>query len=1548
MGLMSSQTEEQETFENHDRKKKGFWLRIKRNFYPFLLILSSFIVILTITLMLLTKAQWFRYWVSGLIFTVVNNELQEGAKFEFKDIQFSYLLGIKLKDVSVTYKGDTIIYSKDLFAGIKISPLFRSKIVVNEITLGSPKINFYKTLSDSLWIIDKIIKPSTDTTSEPSEWLIQLKKIRFKNADLRFFDSTITFNRSKKFDLDHFRLKSLYLNMNAEIDLKKSRYKANIKELSFYDTYSYNKIKETQIEAYLDKSQITLKNMYLKTAKSEFGLNSELKNINIFDDADIEKAHFKLNVNALSLDIDEISNFIPADIPVSGNFSFSMNASGKLNHFFTKFDNLSIGNSNLNFTAKIKNVVDDNRTIDFDFSQSVFFKSNLDEIIKKLEISSIPDFGQMNINQLKGTFKMDTIFSKIDVISSLGNITGFGGINIKDTLFYSGNLKYQNLDLAKILLDPTLPSNLNGNIDFTGSGDSPESIKIKIDMNMFNSKIMNYSFNNFIINANTQTRGKIQIDTLLINFGSAFSENDSISIKQAKEWTKEKISLNGFIDVHDMKKPMYDISCFVKNINLAELLQNKNLPEFFNADFQLKGEGFEPDSINSIFNLNINDWKLRGKKLTPFNLSVDIQKLDNLNKKVQLTSTIGDLLLSGQYQYSYLFRKLLNDIDKLSVFSSEKIHNIFPEKSYESIPSPQMIFSNIPQKFDLKFSLKDNSPLKEFLLIKKLNSDLFLECQYYSDSIQTFIDVKDFSINNFNYSDSINTISVSPVKISSKIKWNITNSSLIEPDINLKINSRNGITYNDLSLSKINTTLEYDKNELKIKSDADFNDLIQFDLNSNFQASNNQLAIQFDRLNINYLNKMSFAVKEPLLMLFQNNQLTINKFKLLSDKLDLIELTGSVTEDTFKDIKLKVTNYNLEHIWEFIPKDEIEMGYELKGNLDSLIIGLNGSHEKTDIDLKMYLSKLSVGESYFGNIKTDLSHRNSNLSGNLLFYTPQKDKNRDLLKLTLRKIPVNLSLNTTGDRFYENNPIDFSVETTQFPLKILSPFITDIKNLSGFADIALNMSGKGLNNLKYNGFISYNNTQFLLDANNMNFSSEGKISFNTDTIKVEKISMKNNPNDLAGGEVITKGKIILDNLKPKEFDIKVFSNKFKILSQASMKSMPSLYGDFVVSFGPKPIRFYGTTESPYITGDINILRAALVMPNTTSTDIKKSVLKYEIKKDSTVEFTIVPDSATKLVTENLTPNKTKKKTQKIKKENSFGDLLDIDVGIKFKGRFFMTLDITGIGQLFAEIGTQNPDDELRYVMKRGSTESQIYGTDIYVKDGSSLKLIKMLDTKGTISFNKGVIDNPGLDLVASYKGQRYKADDIEKYEVKMYIKGTKNIPVISFGYSINDVEGTGDSSRINENALLLLTLGKTKDELQNSQTSGGMDLKASASASATSLASTVASSALTDFVQATSFIQSADIDIGSSLQNLDQARMKFSGDIKGIKWTLGGSVAQFANSNEISIDFPVSSFLNVKGLNIVFQLTKITTSAQPSTSKNQKDFEIKFKVGGSW
>jgi len=1559
---------DEEKLNKEEKRKKGFWYWIRRNFYPILLIFSAFIIILTITLIMLTRAQWFRYWVSGLVFTVVNNELQDGAKFEFKDIGFSYLLGIKLYDVSLTYKGDTLLYSKEFVAGLKVAPLLRNKIIVNEVVLYSPKINFYRSAKDSLWVIEKILKPSTDTTvSEPADWLIQVKKIRFRDGDLRFYDSTIAHNITNKLDMDHFRLKSFYLSMNAEIDLKKSKYKAEIKELSFYDKYSGNKVKELEMTASLDSNGANIEDMFLRTSNSEFELNTDITKFNVFDDADIEKARFKINMTSTGLNIDEISRFIPADIPVSGNCSFSMQASGKLNHFFTRFQDLNFGRSNMTFSANIMNVIDDNRMLEFDFEDSRLLKENLDVVIKKLGIENIPDFGDMTIHKLKGTFRMDSIYSEFDVKSSLGNASGIAGVGIKDTLSYSGKVSVQNLDLSKVLLEPAYSSNVNADIDFTGSGDSPEILKMSIKMNMIDSKVMDYKFNNFILNASTQERGKILIDTLLIGFGEPFRERTDDTLERRIAY--EKISMSGFVDIHDMKKPKYDLTATIRNINPAEIFQSKDIPEHLNANIQLNGEGFEPDSMNTSIEFSVTEWKLRGKKLKPLHMKLSINRGENHIKSLILNSDIAKLDLKGNFSYLELMNRLLLDFDNLHGYTQNKINDIFPDKVRNEIivtaNAKQFIGEN---NFDLSCNLKDNELIKSFLKYNKFDCDVGINISYNSKENLSNIKISEFKIDKFIFDDGENSLQLFPSKMdggikldysfgtsfdklrmteNDKLRMTDSNTTLgkvtISPDIDFNFVSRAGVNYGDMTISGINSKIKFADDNLMLLLEGELNDMFKLSSNAEFVIDRNHIDISFDKLKFQYSNKIGFSIEEPISMIFQNNEITFNKFKLISDKLDFVDLKGTMGENYFKNLNLKVKNYDIENIWEFVPRDEIELGYELKGNVDSLSLLLDGSFDKTDFDLRFDIGKLAVGESYFGNISSNLRHRNSVLSGEMRFYNPLLKTKSNYLKLTLGKIPVNMSIDAEGDRFYENNPIALTLETTQFPLKVLSPFITEVKNLSGYADIGLDITGDGIKNLKYKGSLAYSNAQFLLEANNMSYFSDGKIRITTDTINVERISVKNHPTDIANGEAIAKGKIILDNLEPREFDLKVFSNRFKVLSQASMKSMPSLYGDFVIAFGPRPIHFYGTTDAPYLSGDVNIVRAALVMPNTSSIEVRKSVLKYEIKQDSTIEFSLVPDSSS----DKDSKTKIAENKQKPKKgdEKSFGDLLDIDVGIKFKGRFFMTMDITGIGQLFAEIGTQNPEDELRYVMKRGAEEAQVYGTDIYVKDGSTLKLIKMLDTKGKVSFSKGLVSNPGLDLVATYNGQRVLPDRTEKYKVNMYIKGTKDQPNISFGYSIDDKEETGDSSRINENALLLLTLGKTKEELQSSSSTGG---KVDYMASASSIASSMASSALTDFVQASSFIQSADIDIGSSLQNMDEARMKFSGDIKGIKWTLGGSVAQFANSNELSIDFPLSSILNIKGTNIVFQLTKVTSSAQASTTKNQKDFEIKLRIGGNW
>jgi hypothetical protein len=117
-----------------------------------------------------------------------------------------------------------------------------------------------------------------------------------------------------------------------------------------------------------------------------------------------------------------------------------------------------------------------------------------------------------------------------------------------------------------------------------------------------------------------------------------------------------------------------------------------------------------------------------------------------------------------------------------------------------------------------------------------------------------------------------------------------------------------------------------------------------------------------------------------------------------------------------------------------------------------------------------------------------------------------------------------------------------------------------------------------------------------------------------------------------------------------------------------------------------------------------------------------------------------------------------------------------------------------------------------------------------------------------------------------------------------------------------------------------------------------------------SVASTYASAGFTNLLQSTGIIKSADIDFGKNLgsNSLDKATIIFTGQFFGGKWKAGGTVADLSTNNEISIEYPLSLLFNVPAFNnFVLQLSRSITTSAP-TSRNQKDWEFKFKIGTSW
>ncbi|HPD33058.1 MAG TPA: hypothetical protein PKV40_01785, partial [Candidatus Kapabacteria bacterium] len=96
----------------------------------------------------------------------------------------------------------------------------------------------------------------------------------------------------------------------------------------------------------------------------------------------------------------------------------------------------------------------------------------------------------------------------------------------------------------------------------------------------------------------------------------------------------------------------------------------------------------------------------------------------------------------------------------------------------------------------------------------------------------------------------------------------------------------------------------------------------------------------------------------------------------------------------------------------------------------------------------------------------------------------------------------------------------------------------------------------------------------------------------------------------------------------------------------------------------------------------------------------------------------------------------------------------------------------------------------------------------------------------------------------------------------------------------------------------------------------------------------------------TGVIESADIQLNS--QDFEQTRVQLKGKLLGnVNWTLSGNLSNFSRNNQIIIEIPFS--VNSTALNQVLgQIAYSTNSNSTTIDPNEKNWEIKLKIGGSW
>ena len=159
-------------------------------------------------------------------------------------------------------------------------------------------------------------------------------------------------------------------------------------------------------------------------------------------------------------------------------------------------------------------------------------------------------------------------------------------------------------------------------------------------------------------------------------------------------------------------------------------------------------------------------------------------------------------------------------------------------------------------------------------------------------------------------------------------------------------------------------------------------------------------------------------------------------------------------------------------------------------------------------------------------------------------------------------------------------------------------------------------------------------------------------------------------------------------------------------------------------------------------------------------------------------------------------------------------------------------------------------------------------------------------------------------------------------------------------------EAKGDSTQISQDALFLIVLGRTKTEIEaGTSTSGGSEF----GSLGMSGLSAAFSKTMTELLGGTGNIESAEIDMGNG-NNWQDARIKVSGKLfDNVQWRIGGDLNDITNNSEFSLDIPMDIVLHPNYLNnIVWQVSHSTNTQQTTINKNQKEWEIKLKFGGSW
>ena len=1504
--------------------------------------LSVIAVVLAALIVAFAQTNLARDIMRRQVVSIINDQIQ--GTFTCDDLRIDVFRGVVLEHPVLIANGTTVLDAERLSLRYDIAALFAKTVAVSDLTLDHPRVAILRS-SNGVWNINRIARPSTNTTTTPPpDLIVRVRRIGIVDGTVSVYDSAVASTDTVHLDVTHSHIDKLHLDAALWMSLATHEYRASIDACSFVERRQNGlDVRELRLAAELNRSGMDVQFFQLRTAGSSIDLSASVEGVDILADglsSDVLAAHpIRAIVSAARVMGEEVSYIVP-EIELIDVYTLDARVAFRGDALEVDDLVLRAGDGVVRGNVYMKELTGDRGPL-LDI-RVVNSQARYADVRRRLVFVPLPELPFLTTTRidtvtLKG-YPADSLFFTVRGSDAPGHVNGRMMLRLDDPAFgYDVDMHVANGDLS-VFDDSSIATSLNGRVFLRGRGTDLATLHGTYRVDLERSRAMGRPIRELSLRISADGTGIIDIDSSFVDVTPFRSD----TVVEDVFVERQQLAIRGRWSVADEAHPQYSLRLSLNAVNLASLLREASFPTRLTGRIDADGEGIELDSIVGVMSARIDEFALADRALRPFTLRLSSVREGEL-RSWTAQSQFLQASVEGRFAPSAFIDVVTASVTNAMNAVAYQIRHLTADVG--QVQSIGTRGRDMDATFRIR--LRDATPVNLFLDSMSLMANLQVEGHIRSTVDHIEFDVDTVDIREFALLSPDLRIAVDPLRASMNCVLSDLTMTPRMKHVGMTVESAFGLRVNDTRISRLSVGLQSNDSATKLNARADV-DGIYGELAGAIRWADDSTFVSFDSLHVivDSARGLEWRSLRPARMRVRDARVVIDDLTVQRQSSEIVTALGEVSTETFANARVVVTNFNLADVPRFVALDKGHPVTYLDGFMNQLSITANGTWERPEITLNMLATGVRYNDEPIGTLTTQLQHRNQDITGWLRIANPALSTQTRTLDLTINHLPIDLGLRDVAQRFVDQRAIDIDMQANKLALAAVEPFLPAIERLQGTADGNITVKGTTPDNIDLGGNARFSRATFLSSATNIVYSADGVMHLDGSELHLDTIVVRNLDRDRKRGIAYANGVVVFDGLSVASMDFTLRSPGILVMNKGSQARSPKVFGDVIIAAGVNglaPIRFHGKLDAPKLEGDIQLLYADIVFPQERSTTKSRyTAFEYQRATDSTRRYTSVLDAAKPMLKLSSDSGMSVTSTAQAAIEQvvktttaAFVDLLRYDLNVYLKGRTIMTMVFGMMEILIADLEQVDQKVPLVFTGRFLDNSTNLRGR-VRVKEGTSTyKFYKPFLASGTLDFTAGGMSNPSLDLKAVYRDRRtLNNGEQEDFRVEVAISGTKQKPITRWSVYRRDRKQEGDSAKITGDALMLILLNKTQDELVSS---GQSNLVGEVNGAM----SAMATSALGDLLSGIGgIVQSTQIDLGS---DLNQSRLTVSGQLwSDVTYRLTGQISDFAGNSTFTITVPFTVLSDAEAMRYFMLDVSRSVNNSGNITRFQRLWEIKL------